>query len=111
MVLLMPALFSVMFLGMQATLHYHARTIAIAAAQEGARTAGAEDGTTGAGVAAATRYVTDTGGDSLTQPPVTGTRSATTASVTVRGVALSVIPGWQPTITQSATVPVERITG
>ena len=25
--------------------------------------------------------------------------------------ALSVIPGWRPTITQSATVPVERITG
>ncbi|WP_237700572.1 TadE/TadG family type IV pilus assembly protein [Janibacter sp. HTCC2649] len=111
MVLLMPALFSVMFLGMQAALHYHARTIAIAAAQEGARTAGAQDGTTGAGVAAAAGYVTDTGGDSLTHPTVTGTRSATTASVTVRGVALSVIPGWQPTITQSATVPVERITG
>ena len=31
MVLIMPALFSVMFLGMQAALHYHARTIAIAA--------------------------------------------------------------------------------
>ncbi|WP_353952490.1 TadE family protein [Knoellia sp. S7-12] len=111
MALIMPALFSVMFLGMQAALHYHARTIAMAAAQEGARAAGAEDGTTSAGVAAATSYVTDTGGDSLTRPTVTGTRTATTASVTVRGVALSVIPGWQPTITQSATVPVERITG
>ena len=111
MVLLMPALFSVMLLGMQAALQYHARTIAIAAAQEGARAAGAENGTATAGVAAATSYVTDTGGDALTKPTVTGTRTATTASVTVRGVALSVIPGWRPTITQSATVPVERITG
>ena len=47
----------------------------------------------------------------LSLPGVPGTRTATTASVTVRGVALSVIPGWRPTITQSASVPVERITG
>ena len=69
MVLLMPALFSVMFLGMQAALHYHARTIAIAAAQEGARTAGAENGTASAGVAAATSYVTDTGATPSPSPP------------------------------------------
>ena len=37
MVILMPALFSIMFLGMQGALYYHARTVAIAAAQEGAR--------------------------------------------------------------------------
>jgi Flp pilus assembly protein TadG len=36
MVILMPVLFSVMFLGLQAALVYHARTVAIAAAQEGA---------------------------------------------------------------------------
>ena len=44
MVILMPVLFSVMFLGLQAALFYHARTVAIAAAQEGARAAGAETG-------------------------------------------------------------------
>ena len=33
MVILMPVLFSVMFLGLQAALFYHARTVAIAAAQ------------------------------------------------------------------------------
>ena len=37
-------------------------------------------------------------------------RTATTATVTVRGVALSVLPGWRPAITQSASVTVERIT-
>ena len=36
MVILMPAMFAVMFLGMQAALIYHARTLAIASAQEGA---------------------------------------------------------------------------
>jgi Flp pilus assembly protein TadG len=70
MVILMPALFAVMFLGMQAALIYHARTIAIASAQEGARAAGAENGTATAGVSPpATSYVTDTAGDALTSPP------------------------------------------
>ena len=107
----MPALFAVMFLGMQAALIYHARTLAIASAQEGARAAGAENGTTAAGITTARTYLAETAGDALTSSTVTGTRTATTASVTVRGVALSVIPGWRPTITQSATIPVERITG
>ena len=111
LVLLMPVLFSVMFLGMQAALHYHARTIAIAAAQEGARAAGAQNGTASAGIAAASSYLADAGGDSLTRPTLTCARTPTTATVSVRGVALSVIPGWRPTITQSATVAVERVTG
>ena len=42
MVMLLPALFAVMFLGMQAALYYHARSIALASAQEGACAAGAE---------------------------------------------------------------------
>nr|WP_281175686.1 TadE/TadG family type IV pilus assembly protein [Knoellia aerolata] len=110
MVILMPALLAVMFLGMQAALTYHARTLAIAAAQEGARAACAENGTTSAAISTARQYVADTAGDALTSATVTGARTANTATVTVRGVALSVIPGWQPTITQSASMPVERIT-
>ena len=35
LVILLPALFAVMFLGMQAALFYHARTVAIAAATGG----------------------------------------------------------------------------
>ena len=53
MVILMPALFSIMFLGMQGALFYHARTVAIAAAQEGARAAGAQFGTAGDGISVA----------------------------------------------------------
>ena len=49
MVMLMPALFSIMFLGMQGALYYHARTVAIAAAQEGARAAGSQNGTAAGG--------------------------------------------------------------
>lgn len=110
LVILMPAMFAVMFLGLQAALTYHARTLAIASAQEGARAAGAQNGTAGAGIRTARDYLTATGGDALTSTTVTGERTATTATVTVRGVALSVLPGWRPAITQSASVTVERIT-
>lgn len=65
MVLLMPALFSVMFLGLQGALFYHARTVAIAAAQEGARTAAGLNGTGSAGAADAYAFVTDAGGDDV----------------------------------------------
>ena len=111
MVILMPALFSIMFLGMQGALYYHARTVAIAAAQEGARAAGGQNGTAADGISAASSFVSDAGGkDVLPGAHVTGGRSATTATVTVTGTSLSVIPGWSPAVSQSASVPVERIT-
>ena len=111
MVMLMPALFSIMFLGMQGALYYHARTVAIAAAQEGARAAGGENGTAAVGISAASSFVSDAGGmDVLPRAHLTGSRSATIATVTVTGTSLSVIPGWSPAVSQSASVPVERIT-
>lgn len=111
MALLLPVLFLVMFLGMQAALYYQARTVAIAAAQEGARAAGAETGTTGRGIDAAGDFVADAGGDDvLAAVTVTGRRTATTVTMTVRGQAMSVIPGWAPAVEQSATAAVERLT-
>jgi Flp pilus assembly protein TadG len=111
LVILLPALFAVMFLGMQAALFYHARTVAIAAAQEGARAAGAEQGHEADGVGAANDFIAEAGGDDvLTGTSTTANRTATTATVTVTGFSLSVIPGWKVRITQSATVPVERLT-
>lgn len=111
MVILLPALFAVMFLGMQAALFYHARTIAIAAAQEGARAASGEDGSQVDGITAATGFITDAGGDSvLPGATVTATRSVTTATVVIEAHSLSVIPGWSPVVRQSASLPVERLT-
>lgn len=111
LVILLPALFAVLFLGMQAALVYHARTVAIAAAQEGARAAGAEHGRESDGVGAANDFLAEAGGDDvLTGTSASADRSATTATVTVTGFSLSVIPGWKIRITQSATVPVERLT-
>jgi Flp pilus assembly protein TadG len=111
LVILLPALFAVMFLGMQAALVYHARTVAIAAAQEGARAAGAEQGREADGVGAANDFIAEAGGDDvLTNTSTSADRTAAAATVTVTGFSLSVIPGWKVRITQSATVPVERLT-
>ncbi|GAA4699845.1 TadE/TadG family type IV pilus assembly protein [Nocardioides conyzicola] len=111
LVILLPALFAVLFVGMQAALFYHARTVAIAAAQEGARAAGAEHGHESDGVQAANDFIVEAGGhDVLTSTSSTANRTATQATVTVSGFSLSVIPGWHVRITQSATAPVERLT-
>lgn len=108
---MLPALFAVMFLGMQAALFYHARTTAIAAAQEGARAAGAEYGCEADGTAAANDFIDEAGGDEvLTNTSTTASRTGATATVTVTGFSLSVIPGWHVRVTQTATVPVERLT-
>ena len=111
LVILLPALFAVLFLGMQAALYYHARTVAIAAAQEGARAAGAETGTRSDGVEAANGFVAEAGGDDvLVGANSTADRTATTVTVTVSGHSLSVIPGWTPKVVQSASLPTERLT-
>lgn len=108
--ILLPALFAVLFLGMQAALYYHARTVAIAAAQEGARAAGAEAGSESRGVDAANAFIDDIGNDVLQHAVAQAERTATTATVVIEARSLSVIPGWSPVIRQSATVPVERVT-
>lgn len=116
---LMPALFSLMFLGMQAALVYHGRTVAIAAAQEGARAAAAQHASLGAGQAAASAFVASAGGDGVLRGVrVSTTRTATAAAaatgvvvtVMVSGTTLSVVPGWTPQIRQSASAPVEELT-
>ena len=111
-VVLMPALFLLMFVGMQAALIYHARTVAIAAAQEGVRTAAAQYSSAEAGDVAAEQFIASAGGDDVLRGvTVKATRDATTASVVVVGTTMSVIPGWTPQIVQSASAPVERVTG
>src|SRR3954447_2895251 len=85
LVILLPALFAVLFLGMQAALYYHARTVAIAAAQEGARGAGGEHGSESDGTQAAMAFVEDAGGDDvLSGATAAATRTTTTVTVVVR---------------------------
>jgi Flp pilus assembly protein TadG len=111
LLILLPALFAVMFVGVQAALYHHAREVAIAAAQEGARAATGEKGTKTAGATAAATFVRDAGGDDvLARANVSVDLSATTAVVVVTGHSLSVLPGWSPVVRQRASMPVERVT-
>ncbi len=109
-VILMPALFLLMFLGLQSAIVYQGRTLALAAAQEGAREAAGENGTAASGIARAGDFAA-TKSASLTAIGVSGYRNANAAGVTVTATTLSVLPGFQFHIRQSATMPLERITG
>lgn len=110
MVVVMPALLLVMFVGVQGALVYQARTVCLGAAQSGARAAAAENGSARAGIEVA-RAAVDSSGAGLSGAQVQGQRSVEAASVTVRASIQSLVPGWDPVMMQSATMPVERITG
>lgn len=110
LVVLLPVLFALLFLGLQGALYYYAQSVATGAAAEGARAAGALHATTGLGIAAATDFAADVGPRALREVSVRGDRTATEATVSVSGSAVSVIPFWQPAVQRSASVPVERVT-
>jgi Flp pilus assembly protein TadG len=113
LVIVFPVLLLLIFGGVQGALYYYGRSIALAAAQEGSRAAAAQNGSTGAGHTAATTFITQAGGtDVLQGPQISSSRSATDATVTVHGSSLSILPFWGGlTITQSASTPLERLTG
>ncbi len=108
MVVLMPVLFGIVFLALQASLYYYAATVAGAAAQDGARAAAAHRSAgIGAGTAAALSALDQSRG-SLSNYDVTGTAGAGGPTVTVSGETLSVVPGMVFTVSRSATLPWER---
>ena len=109
MVVLMPVLFAIAFTGLQAGLYFYGRDAAMAAATTGARAAAAEHGTPVDCQGAARAFISSLG-DVLTSPEISCARTATRVEVRVSGVTLSVIPGWQPRVTQSTNLPVERVT-
>lgn len=66
-------------------------------------------GTVADGQADANAILTSAVGNALNNPQVTITRSTTTVTVTVRGTAISIIPGFRPPVTATVHTPVERI--
>lgn len=112
LVILFPAVLLIIFGTVQGALYYHARSVALSAAQEGARVARAENGTAESGGSAAREFVEQAGGDDvLTGVAVSPLRSTTEVSVTVTGRPLSVIPGiLNFEVSQTAEGPVERLT-
>lgn len=103
------AVFSVLMIAIQIGMWAHGNTVALAAAQQGVRAAAGQHATISAGVREARSFAADAGG--LSSVGVDGSRSAATVTVTVTGEVPQLIPLWNVQIRQTATRPVERVTG
>ena len=110
MVMLMPALFAVMFLGLQGALYYYASNVAGNAAHEGASAASAYQNrdNQGIGPQAASDALAQSHG-SLQDWQVATTATLDAVTVTVTGHPLSVLPGLELRVARSATLPWERV--
>jgi hypothetical protein len=105
------AVMAIIFAAIQAATYFWARSIALAAAQEGVTAQRAYNAAPGAGQTRATSFIATTG-DGLTGTTVTVDADAEQVQVTVAGHCLSVIPGFCNTFPVIATAhgTVERVT-
>jgi len=108
-VIVFPVLLLLVFGALQMGLYAHARSIALASAQEGARVAAAEHGTQQAGDAAAATFAVRVGSGVLERASPVTVRTPTTVTTTVTGTAISLIPLIDLHVSQHASLPVERI--
>jgi Flp pilus assembly protein TadG len=112
LVIAFPVLLLLIFSLVQASLYFYARSLALAAAQEGVRGARAESADLPDGAARARSFLTDAAGDSLRATIVdTGASTPTRIRVRVTGRSLSVLPGMPGLpVAQEASGPKERFT-
>jgi hypothetical protein len=108
--MLFPVFLLLVFGLIQGALWFHARNIALGAAQEGARAASAEGGA--GGVQRAREFVGNlTGGTLIRDLDVRETATGEMVTIIVVGNAPSLVPGVTGlTVRQSATAPIERFT-
>ncbi|WP_329242900.1 pilus assembly protein [Actinoallomurus sp. NBC_01490] len=98
-------------LTINAALWYHARNIALAAAQEGVRTGRAYHANPAQGATTAITFARTSGRGLLLGPSAdTHGSTPTTVVIHVRGQAVSLVPGLHLNIDQVARGPVERFT-
>lgn len=105
--LILPAIFSLLLLGLQWALYSWASSTALGAAQEGARSAAAYQATIQDGLHTANAAINR---QALLEAQVSGKRTGSTVTVVVTGRSLSVLPYLSAAITKSVQLPVERIT-
>lgn len=109
--ILFPLLLLLMLAVAQFGFWYHARHVALAAAEEGARAARVDTGTATAGAARAERFVHDLGAFFILNLEVGAARDQDIARVEVSGQARNVIPGLRLPIREASQGPVERFRG
>ncbi|MCP3992424.1 MAG: pilus assembly protein TadE [Actinomycetia bacterium] len=106
LVILTPlTVFLVMFV-IQLGLHFHARTVLNAAAQDGARAAQYENGTSADGMAAADQIL-DGSRSMLTVQNLSVDADPPTVTVTITAEIISVVPFWSAKATATASGPKE----
>lgn len=111
LVVVFPVVLLLIFGVVQGALYYHARDVALAAAQQGLAAARVEDGSAAAGGARARAFLARAGDGLLVEVSVSPARTAVAASVTVRGRSLSLAPGLPGmSVSQTAAGTVERLT-
>lgn len=112
LVILFPALLLIVTALIQYSLWFHARSIALAAAQQGVSAARAYHSDPTAGRETALAFVADHGAGTLLDANATGsTPVAGHIQVVVTGRSLAVIPGAPGlSVSQSASGPIERFT-
>jgi Flp pilus assembly protein TadG len=110
-VIVFPLLILTLMLVFQFAFWYHARHVALAAAEEGARAARVDTGTAAAGAARAERFVRDLGSSVIVNPKVSASRNLDVARVEVSGQARNVVPGLRLPIRQASQGPTERFRG
>ena len=110
--ILFPVLLAVIVAIVQYGLWFHARSLALAAAQEGVTAARAYAADPAIGPDRAREFLQAHGSDTLTDITATATSpGAGQVGVEVTGRSLSLLPGVPgPVVTQSAEGPVERFT-
>jgi len=108
LVITMPALLLAVMLIVQVGLWQHAKHVALAAAQEGARAARQHDATAADGRQRAEAYLAELAPTILDPRTVTAERTATTATVRVRGEAVSVFPWLGFAVDEASTGSTER---
>lgn len=107
-VIVAPALFLLIMGVIQVALIAHAQNVAEAAAQEGATAARQFNATSTDGHVKASSALAVLGPRMLTDRKVIVDRTTTTATVTVTGRALTIVPGFSPRIVETSSGPVER---
>ena len=107
-VLVAPTLLAVLMLIVQVGLLLHARNVAEQAAQQGAAAGRAYDGSESSAKGSTLAYLASLGDRTLQGRSVTVKRTPETASVTVSGTVISVVPWLDLHVSESASGPVER---
>lgn len=107
-VILLPLLMFLLMLIVQFAMVFHARNVAEQAAQEGAAVARRFDGSADAGKTRAEQFLADAAGRTVRGTSVSVSRRGQQASATVSGTVVSVVPGFELTVSESAVGPVER---